>query len=77
MSVNTALCHPSPWYDHTNTIWHEEEIMKPLVVQFLQPASFHVSSTKIFHSAAQWLKHYATNRKVAGSTPDEVILKFT
>jgi hypothetical protein len=23
------------------------------------------------HAVAQWLRHYATNRKVAGSTPDE------
>jgi hypothetical protein len=25
------------------------------------------------HAVAQWLRHYATNRKVAGSIPDEVI----
>jgi hypothetical protein len=24
------------------------------------------------HTVAQWLRHYATNRKVAGSIPDEV-----
>jgi hypothetical protein len=24
----------------------------------------------------RWLRHYATNRKVAGSIPDEVIFKF-
>jgi hypothetical protein len=24
------------------------------------------------HAVAQWLRHYATNRKVAGSIPDEV-----
>jgi hypothetical protein len=24
------------------------------------------------HEVAQWLRHYATNRKVAGSIPDEV-----
>jgi hypothetical protein len=26
----------------------------------------------IFRMVAQWLRHYATNRKVAGSIPDEV-----
>jgi hypothetical protein len=25
------------------------------------------------HAVAQWLRHYAINRKVAGSIPDEVI----
>jgi hypothetical protein len=25
------------------------------------------------HAVAQWLRHYATNRKVAGSIPDGVI----
>jgi hypothetical protein len=25
------------------------------------------------HTVAQWLRHYATNWKVAGSIPDEVI----
>jgi hypothetical protein len=28
------------------------------------------------HALAYWLRHYATNRKVAGSIPDEAILKF-
>jgi hypothetical protein len=27
-------------------------------------------------AVAEWLRHYATNRKVAGSIPDEVIFKF-
>jgi hypothetical protein len=29
------------------------------------------------HAVAQWLRHYATNWKVAGLVPDEVIFQFT
>jgi hypothetical protein len=29
--------------------------------------------TQTGHAAAQWLRHYGTNRKVAGSIPDFVI----
>jgi hypothetical protein len=29
------------------------------------------------HMGYWWLIHYATNRKVVGSIPDEVIFKFT
>jgi hypothetical protein len=29
-----------------------------------------------FFSSTSWLRHYATNRKVAGSIPDEVIEFF-
>jgi hypothetical protein len=28
------------------------------------------------HAVSYWLRHYATNRKVAGSIPDEVIVKI-
>jgi hypothetical protein len=29
---------------------------------------------KVGHAVAYWLRHYATNQKVAGSIPDEVNL---
>jgi hypothetical protein len=28
------------------------------------------------HAVVKWLRHYATNRKVAGLIPDEVIFKI-
>jgi hypothetical protein len=35
------------------------------------------SDVPYLHTVAQSLRHYATNPKVAGSIPDEVIFKFT
>jgi hypothetical protein len=36
------------------------------------------SNTYIWgHVVAQWLGHYATDRKVADSIPDVIIFKFT
>jgi hypothetical protein len=34
-------------------------------------------STKWGHAVTQWLRHYATSRKVAGSRPDEVNAFFS
>jgi hypothetical protein len=31
----------------------------------------------IYYAVRLWLRHYATNWKVAGSISDEVIFKFT
>jgi hypothetical protein len=43
------------------------------------PVTAHVLCIRVFstcyrgHAVAYWLRHHATNRKVAGSIPDEVI----
>jgi hypothetical protein len=32
-----------------------------------------VTISFVVHAVAQWLRHYATNRQIAGSIPDGVI----
>jgi hypothetical protein len=34
---------------------------------------FALNHNRLLHAVAQWLRHCATNRKVAGSFPDDVI----
>jgi len=36
----------------------------------------HITQVPRRTAVAQWLKRYATNRKVAGSIPDDVIVIF-
>jgi hypothetical protein len=47
-------------------------------VRHIMIAFFNVCSTvPCGHAVAQWLRHYATSRKVAGSRPDEVNESFS
>jgi hypothetical protein len=40
--------------------------------QLKEPHSFvSLISSRWGHEVAQWLRHYATNQKIAGSIPDE------
>jgi hypothetical protein len=57
------VCHVLQLYCNSNSLW---SVFYRILLRFL----FVVPSG---HAVAQWLRHCATNQKVAGSIPDGVI----
>jgi hypothetical protein len=55
----------------TYSLWKSTDYPEVFVL-FLSPSIQNWYGIQNRHAVAQWLTHYATSRKVAGSRPDEV-----
>jgi hypothetical protein len=54
-------------------VYSVQEFPPRLAILMLFPGNVRVIYTRMGHAVAQWLRHCATSRQVAGSIPDEVM----